>query len=702
MSLKFDSARNKMVNEIRKNAGLTVYEPSDRPKNAGRYNGSGMSDVEIAKAQNDNAWLERNGYSSTETNNVVDTGTNNDNSDSNILTGYDNESLLRYCTDLGDGWYRHYELGYLYYDGTNIYKKTEAEYQAYATEKESIEAEQAEMQAKYKSAISSKMSKFATVLNNLKNKFNHQRPVYVSYLNFIVNGRTLVNTTSSNWDENNLISLTHTLTGAGQANTFILEILFKPNDRNIRNINEIEAKLLAACSIQNEDGSLKSIAELYGNCEFTYGYSDANIKSQKYTGRVMKYKSKIENGNIRYTIEGYCGLYGAKEIRLSNKTEYDPSGTETSPLQYIANIFEIEFKNDGKYSGLFDIKFLESCYKDNQTLDGTNLSDDWKIFDQKNIFQIMDDILAGTCTSEQADKFKSTGSISPTEMDKFGYYLDDTPTNTASLGTVYVYLIKSNSGKSEIELDNEVGTELTFNYYAPSSGINHLVKSWDPEYEGEILMSLAIALQTQSRTFQTMDANGEIISVQGLGAARLGTLSNPDAIYNTIQEYNKWCFVTQYPYKASLTIMGCPCEVPITGKIKINALIGTQLHHTSGIYMILGKKDNISSSGFYSTFELFKVVSGYKSLEQQFNTKWIEKPIDTSKILNPEDTSQYISAEEWEDSLIAIDNVWYLSKNIGEGYSYVYYDGSNYYSVDDIDVPNEIRLQSEEIVGEFQ
>ena len=109
-----------------------------------------------------------------------------------------------------------------------------------------------------------------------------------------------------------------------------------------------------------------------------------------------------------------------------------------------------------------------------------------------------------------------------------------------------------------------------------------------------------------------MDVEGNIIQVQGLGAAREGTLTGAnDGIASTIQEYSNWAFLTQYPYSATMTIIGCPCEVPMIGKIMINALMGSEKHHSSGVYFVLKKTDTINNSGFWSEFELCKIVVTY-------------------------------------------------------------------------------------------
>jgi hypothetical protein len=156
--------------------------------------------------------------------------------------------------------------------------------------------------------------------------------------------------------------------------------------------------------------------------------------------------------------------------------------------------------------------------------------------------------------------------------------------------------------------------DIEFGWFAPSAGaFNHIVKDWHPQYNGSILMALATTLNSGKDKYYTMNDDGDIEEVESLGAARLGINSNDKnkKLSSTIQEYSNWSFVTQYPYKANMTIIGAPCEVPMTGKIKVTARIGNEIHHSSGVYMVLGKVDKISSAGFFTELELFKFAPGF-------------------------------------------------------------------------------------------
>ena len=476
------------------------------------------------------------------------------------------------------------------------------------------------------------MQNFKDMLDLLDDKFCKGRPIYTMYFKMTLNNnnQVLVDTTSQDWDENCLVSFKNELNGSGEANQFTLGLLFKPNDRNIKSIRTLEAKLLSNVTIykDNDNGELKDLDALYSACSFQYGYGDdEKMRSPMYSGMILDYDCSLENGNLKYIITGVAGLSPMSESRLSPKDEYlkDENGNEIDePLRFIENIVRIELKE----KGLYTFKLLDDIKSEEVVTAG----EDYKTFNQKNIFEIISDILSGCMTKEQYDAMSGAPSSStpgpnqqkrilPSQKQMFNFYVSNVPVEEDGKkyqGTIYIYKMPSANGEENKDSAESVSADLgiTFNWFGPGSeGYNGIVKSWNPKYDGSLLLGLAVNLLTHdnSTTYYSMNADGDVIKVQGLGAAREGTLTNDtnDKILSTIQEYSNWSFVTQYPYQATMTTIGCPCEVPMTGKIKINALMGEELHHSSGIYMVLKKTDTINNSGFWSDFELFKIQRGY-------------------------------------------------------------------------------------------
>ena len=504
------------------------------------------------------------------------------------------------------------------------YAEKNKEFQQQLTEVKSSE-EYKNIKAK---TIANAMANFKVTLDNLKNKFCNNRAVYTMYFKMTLNNNNtvLIDTTSNDWDENCLISFKYELNGSGEANQFTLDLLYKPNDRSFSSINTFESKLLSNVGIcSDENGKqLKSMDVLYNNCSFAYGYADdLSLRSPTYNGMILDYDCKIENGNLRYTITGVGGLTSMKETRISAKDEYlvDKDGKEiNTPLGYIQNIIRIELAE----KGLYNLQILDNIDPEKVV----TIGEDYKQFNQKNIFQVIGDILSQCITADQknvliGDDSTEQKRILPTQKQLYGYYVSDIPTTIDGKnykGTIYIYEMPAANGPENKENAESPKADLgiTFNWFGPGedSGNTYtgIVKEWNPKYEGSVLFGMAVNLlsHNDSTSYYTMDTEGNIIQVQGLGAAREGTLTGTnDGIASTIQEYSNWAFLTQYPYSATMTIIGCPCEVPMIGKIMINALMGSEKHHSSGVYFVLKKTDTINNSGFWSEFELFKIVVTY-------------------------------------------------------------------------------------------
>ena len=563
---------------------------NNKPKNAHRYAGSGLSDTEIAKLQNDTEWLENN----------TDTGRTKAELDAKQ-------------------------------SGQEVQKWIEE--QNKSDSEDNAQNDPADLVTENSVNISNKMKTFKNMLDKLNDKFNNNRAVYTMYYKMTMNtGQVLVDTTSKDWVENCFISFNHKMNGSGEANTFTLDLLFKPSDRSIIAINALESKLLASCAIYNSETELKEQSDLYYNCIYQYGYGDeTDMRSPLYYGTIMDYDCSLENGNLHYTITGYGGLYSAKEYRISSKEEYltDENGaTINDPISFITRIFEVEFGKNNEYA-------VKNVNIDKSKI--TYPGDDYKQFNQKNIFQVVKDILSGCMTTDQYNAMSGTTTddnptgeqktFLPNQKQMFGYYIDNTQTEGGGkYGTVYVYKMESlygeeNKDKTVETIEPDCG--ISFGWFAPSTGsYNHIVKDWKPKFEGSPLMALATTYRSGGDTYYTMTDSGNIETVTSLSAARLG-ISDSNAnkmILSTIQEYDNWTFVTQYPYSASMTLIGVPCEVPMTGKIRVIAKMGTQNHHSSGVYMILGKTDKINSSGFFSEFELYKFAPGYDPNYQSTKT----------------------------------------------------------------------------------
>lgn len=549
---------------------------NDRPRNAGRYAGSGMSDTEIAKAQNDTGWLERN--------------SNSDKKDSSSEAPKieDEKDPSTEVADTEDAKASHTFSDEPYYE--------------------------------------SKMITFQSTINQIQTDLNEGRAVYTMYMKFSVGAygkgqQVLVDTTSKDWMENCFIDFTHEKNGSGLANQFTLSVMFKPNDRGVQSAMAFEEKLLTVSASQILSNSGTETRALVGCCEFQYGYDNLNIKSPMYTGLFTKYERKIENGNLRFTIRGNSNACLGLERRLSTKEEYMADCSADTPFKFLENIVTQEF------NGIYEIKYCGGV----KASDPHCATDDFMHFSQKTFFQVISDTLSAAMsntddptggpntmgpTSPDATNLYEHGAFKIDPMDKqiYTFFLDDSKeaqkNANVSGGIIWISLLTKPNSDSNA---SKYKAYITFNWFGYGSGINHLVKDWNPQYDGSVLMALAYSVEKEKITeYLVMDKDGNLVNTTSLGASRVGLLDQGggEKILNIALEYDNWSRATQYPYKANMTLIGIPCEIPLLGIINVQANLVhgsiTEKDHSSGDYMILKIIDKMNSAGFWTSLELFK------------------------------------------------------------------------------------------------
>lgn len=76
-----------------------------------------------------------------------------------------------------------------------------------------------------------------------------------------------------------------------------------------------------------------------------------------------------------------------------------------------------------------------------------------------------------------------------------------------------------------------------------------------------------------------------------------------------ISEKSIWTQYSTYSYKATLTTLGIPVDIPLMTKFTIIPLLYGKAHHTQGVYMVTSMTDTIDSSGFTTTFNLIKLYA---------------------------------------------------------------------------------------------
>ena len=344
------------------------------------------------------------------------------------------------------------------------------------------------------------------------------------------------------------------------------------------------------------------------------------------------------------------------------------SGDQTNSGNTIMNPF-VFLKNvcDREFPGVYDIKFLLTQDEMDVAEDVFDITN-FKEFTDKNFFQLITDVLNSCATNDEMEMLKNQRTIAPTQKTLYNYYVSDNSEDGLTGGTIYIYKQKPynafnvNSKENEetgndeqtttedgetkdIEVSNKVieikeNLSMAFSWFGHSDdAYNFLVKDWNPKFDGSVLLAMAWNFQTKGEegspmVFRTIDKDGKVINVQSMGANRIGNDSG-NVIQQTIQEFSTWGAITQYPYEAEMTTIGIPCEVPMCAIIKVIAKIYNAEHHSSGYYYVLGKEDSITSSGYFTTLRLFKIVPTYNPDSDTFKaTAGEENPNPTTNASN--------------------------------------------------------------------
>ena len=627
-----------------------AYNLPDRPKNAAIYDRSviKISDVDIAINENDINWVKRNAEYYKE-------------SVSGDYIYYINGEYIKESND------KLSKSSKDTYQHTRSKQDSEALKQAIKTNPSTDDADHDNAKATHSFTdepyYQNKMAIFQNTINQIEYDLNNGRAVYTMYMKFFVGAygqgqQLLVDTTSKDWMENCFIDFTHEKNGSGMANQFTLTCMFKPNDRGVQSALEFESKLLTVSASQIVDKNKNVTRDLVGCCEFQYGYDNLGILSPIYTGMITGYTSKIENGNLRFTIKGVSNAFLALERRLSTKPEYIEGCDENTPFLFLEHIVEQEFY------GVYEIKYCGGVKDSNPHC----ATDDFMHFSQKTFFQVVQDTLAAALSNDDNPKsntnnkqeeninnaIEESGNLKSSPIDKqiYTFFIDDTEEAKkdakVSGGIIWISLMTKPGSSTDA---TNYKSYISFNWFGTNgTGINHLVKDWNPEYDGTVLMTLAYALEHEKiKEYLVMDKDGNLVNTTSIGASRVGLLDQGggEKILNIALEYDNWSRATQYQYKANMTLIGIPCEIPLLGVINIQANLvygsTTEPHHSSGDYMILKITDKMNSGGFWTSLELFKVNVPNPDLAAI--SKTIGEVIEEAEIKNIKESGELIFDE---------------------------------------------------------
>lgn len=467
--------------------------------------------------------------------------------------------------------------------------------------------------------------RFENMLGKVTNMINNNN-IYSVWIKLVIGkskNQITFDTSSTDRDKNLFVSLDYEKCGAGVANKFTFKVafdLFHYGQDTKGNVEALDELIYRAMNT----GEYKEAMDMF-YCKFQYGYNivgDTQIVSPLYEGLIMDIIPNIDytNGKSTYTISGNSIIAGMS-IPYSFK---EVGSSETK---------------DGRWKGL-DIVLWQLWYHHGNEATVDQLPQDYS----KNINNRHRDVVDGVAQKVNIDipeeLINSSSHVYMPQINEMttwdyclevlnktvnvndsryndnelnpGYDLEDdndfkpyytmymTDSGGSGVPTVHVTFISS---KDDENADKEsYPINFDFTWYNRK---NSIVIGWQPEVsvitylltkaEKEHNKLLENTINTISSESNESTNVSSFIASTGiaLGVAAANTMADEKIkeLSNTTEEY----------YKAKLTLVGMPCDIPIGVLLDIKPVILESVSRTQGKYYILSAKDTINTNGLFTT-----------------------------------------------------------------------------------------------------
>lgn len=495
------------------------------------------------------------------------------------------------------------------------YQQKRNKSQAEKTEENNKEREKQQAEEFLKtirSGVNKRMEAAAGVIKKVSNKLA-KNPAYTTFLEFRMND-LVVNCCSNDANKNLLMSFENSKNGSGQANSFNIRIAYSPQLGEGFNISKIDNALTKG----TRDGY--TMSSRY--CTLTYGYGDSvNLRTITYTGMVIDYTCDIQDSMLVYDISGYSGI----TMWTESKTALSVNGASTSgkikptaAVKYLVNQYL------GEKSSI-STKPYQIIFDDN--VEDSDVEVELPASLDKNIGKAITDILNKAVAKVDKDKMDKGEEVSAADKHIYSWYISDQVSDEKYAGTIFVTCYSATELKEQ-----KASASAVFNWMSPGADgeVNHIVQSFRPEFKGSVLLSLAA--QQLNEAYRSLSTTSERDS-EGRQLVAKGTAMTDESLFtgsffmdnegvikkcmsslapvvggdeetvnmNIEATKSTWAKELQYPYNASMVTAGIPCEIPITGVIRIVPMIYGQPHFSAGNYLVKSTRDIINTNGWFTT-----------------------------------------------------------------------------------------------------
>lgn len=418
-----------------------------------------------------------------------------------------------------------------------------------------------------------------------------------------------------------------------KACAFTLTIMYAPG-----NFGESTASLIHQLILSN---SGKDVLYEYG-----YKVPGGNIvtQNQMYVGIFTKYTESINEGFLTYTISGVSHAVesSSPEVNISNYINkllnenqnkkpssvlkdliYGYNGADEPIIQQFFKDFTINIDNTDETLAAWSYKdlpqvnvSLHDLIMGKKETDGTTIVSGIVPLGIKS-YTPMQAVSSGLLSSSSfysANAYytlSSHGVSSQAAQYKNGYnnFKNVSKTNFVA----FFDNVLTGSSKGSFNYVPQLGrdTNSIFNYNFGNNFLNSDVLSFNADVDWT---SAIVSIPAINSTRTSIDANGQNI---GSNFITNNVPHFNKTIYNTPSGFDTSAFITSatlanalnFPFQATMTVIGQLDCNKLMDRITVNVFVNGLEHvGLSGLYTILEVEDNLSESGFTTTFQLLKIT----------------------------------------------------------------------------------------------
>lgn len=500
-------------------------------------------------------------------------------------------------------------------------------------------------------------TRFDNMLTNVNNMLAKDN-IYSTWIRLDIGkskeNRISFNSASNDTNKNLILSLDFEKVISGAANKFIIKIafdLFHYGQNTKGNVEALDELIYKALSIDNYD---KANDQFY--CKFQYGYNvteDTQLVSPVYEGMITDIKPSVDymNGKTYYTIEGTSFVLNAS-VPYTYQAVKEENG-----LEVVARTLWYHYGHPDTKSALSGISGIDSQHEDVTGAKNNNVPTvaRFMIDVPENLRNSASKISMGTINDmtpidyikEVLSKTFNTSDPSYINDDQgerydivegcfkpyYTYYITDSGGN--GVPTIHICYIAS---QSEAISDSNGIRKINFNFEWFNKS-NNIVVGWNPEVnikqyflirsridsisskinmnrqEIEINKKTLAEVEREHDRWNNYQGTGNWI-IDTINKGVWGLMSNitkgqKENLENSIASLNAnikelqdslEAYSQGYEfYKATITLVGIPADVPVSCILSIRPKIFESISRTQGNYMVLGATDKINTNGLFTT-----------------------------------------------------------------------------------------------------